>query len=102
MPESEFLAAGFSSDYYSNLKYIAHDEEAHVELLTSALTAAGATPVAACEYSFPYTDPKSFVSLASVLEGSVDSSSASFAICRFDRLIHLPVLVHLPTWALLV
>jgi hypothetical protein len=69
MPEQIFLDAGFTSDYYSNLKYIAHDEEAHVELLTSALAAAGASPVAACEYDFPFTDPKSFVTLASVLEG---------------------------------
>ncbi|MCJ1369636.1 hypothetical protein MMC20_000848 [Loxospora ochrophaea] len=68
-PESAFLAANFSSAYYNNLKYIVHDEEQHVELLTSALTAAGATPVAACQYSFPYTDPKSFVTLSSVLEG---------------------------------
>ncbi|GAM90447.1 hypothetical protein ANO11243_084900 [Dothideomycetidae sp. 11243] len=68
-PESDFLDAGFSSAYFNNLKYIAHDEEQHVDLLTSALTAAGATPVAAGTYDFPYTDPKSFVALASVLEG---------------------------------
>ena len=69
MPESDFVAAGFTSDYYNNLKFIALDEEQHVSLLSSALTAAGATPVAAGEYDFPYTDPKSFVALASVLEG---------------------------------
>lgn len=69
MPESMFLAAGFSANYYSNLKYVAHDEEAHVELLTSALSSAGVTPVTACEYSFPFTDPASFVALASILEG---------------------------------
>ena len=74
MPESEFLAAGFSSEYYNNLKYIAHDEEQHVALQTSALTAAGASPVAACEYNFPYTDPKSFVGLASIFE-SVGSAA---------------------------
>jgi hypothetical protein len=69
MPESMFLDAGFTSAYYNNLKYVAHDEESHVVLLTSALSAAGITPVAACEYSFPFTDPKSFVTLASILEG---------------------------------
>ncbi|MCJ1305021.1 hypothetical protein MMC08_007834 [Hypocenomyce scalaris] len=69
MPEQMFLDAGFSADYYSNLKYVAHDEEQHVLYLESALTAAGATPVQACTYSFPYTDPMSFVTLASVLEG---------------------------------
>lgn len=68
-PLEAFTAAGFSADYYNNLKYIAHDEEAHVQLLTSALSAAGASPVAACTYNFPYGDPKSFVGLASILEG---------------------------------
>ena len=68
-PMKAFTDAGFSAAYYDNLKYIAHDEEQHVELLTSSLAAAGAKPVAACTYSFPYTDPKSFVTLASVLEG---------------------------------
>ncbi|CAF9917032.1 hypothetical protein IMSHALPRED_003376 [Imshaugia aleurites] len=69
MSEADFLKAGFSSAYYNNLLYITHDEEQHVELLTSALMTAGAKPVAACTYDFPYTDPKSFVTLASVLEG---------------------------------
>lgn len=69
MSKADFIKAGFSSAYYENLKYIVHDEEQHVELLSSALTAAGYAPVAACTYDFPYTDPKSFVTLASVLEG---------------------------------
>lgn len=69
MPESDFLAAGFTPFFYDQLKYVAHDEEAHVEFLEAGLTAAGATPVAACTYKFPYKDPKSFVALASVIEG---------------------------------
>lgn len=76
MPESAFIAAGFSKAYYDNLKYIAHDEEAHVQVLTSAIASTGAKPVAACTYSFPYKDPKSFVTLASVLEGYVLPSSS--------------------------
>ncbi|TAQ88367.1 hypothetical protein B7494_g3311 [Chlorociboria aeruginascens] len=64
-----FTSAGFSADFYDQLKYIAHDEEGHVLYLEAGLTAAGATPVTACTYSFPMTDPKSFVSLASVIEG---------------------------------
>ncbi|KAK6340873.1 hypothetical protein TWF696_009188 [Orbilia brochopaga] len=69
MPESDFLEAGFTSEYYSNLKFIAHDEEAHVKLLTDGITAAGGMPVAACTYKFPMTDVKSFVTLSSILEG---------------------------------
>ncbi|KAI4123223.1 MAG: hypothetical protein LQ347_006238 [Umbilicaria vellea] len=69
MPEKMFLDAGYTSLYYSNLKYIAHDEESHVQALEAALTSAGARPVQACTYSFPYTDAKSFVTLSSVLEG---------------------------------
>lgn len=69
MPEQAFIDAGFSSDYYTNLKYVVYDEEQHVKALTAAITEAGATPAAACEYDFPFTDAKSFVALASVLEG---------------------------------
>ena len=68
-PEQAFLDAGFTSAYYTNLLYITHDEEQHVELLSSSIKAAGATPVEACTYDFPYGDPSSFVTLASILEG---------------------------------
>jgi hypothetical protein len=67
--ESDFNAAGFSSQYFNNLKFIAHDEEAHVLFLEKAISGAGGTPVNACVYNFPFTDIKSFVSLGSVLEG---------------------------------
>ena len=67
--QAQFAAAGFDATFYRNLKEIASDEATHVDFLTKGLTAAGAQPVAACQYKFPYTDPKSFVSLASVLEG---------------------------------
>ena len=67
--EVDFNAAGFSSQYFNNLKFIAHDEEAHVLFLEKAISGAGGTPVKACQYNFPYTDVKSFVSLGSVLEG---------------------------------
>ena len=55
--------------YYNNLKYIAYDEQVHVQALSAAISAAGATPVQACTYSFPYTDVASFITLSSVLEG---------------------------------
>lgn len=69
MPRQNWLDANFTSSFYDQLKFIAHDEEAHVLYLQAGLTAAGAAPVEACEYKFPFTDPKSFVALASVIEG---------------------------------
>lgn len=67
--QEQFTAAGFGGKFYSNLKEISYDEKTHVSFLTGALTAAGVAPVAECVYKFPYTDVKSFVSLASILEG---------------------------------
>ncbi|KAI9889985.1 MAG: hypothetical protein M1814_004603 [Vezdaea aestivalis] len=67
--QEEFVKAGFTPFFYSQLKYVAHDEEAHVVYLTEGLKAAGASPVAACTYKFPMTDPKEFVALSSVIEG---------------------------------
>ena len=71
--ESDFAAAGFDSTFYSNLKEVSSDEMTHVGFLTAAITKAGAQtgvkPVAECTYAFPSTDPKSFIALASVLEG---------------------------------
>ena len=65
----QFAASGFDSTFYNNLKEISSDETTHVSFLTAALTAAGATPVKECTYAFPATDPTSFVTLSSVLEG---------------------------------
>ncbi|KAI9786356.1 MAG: hypothetical protein M1816_008017 [Peltula sp. TS41687] len=65
----EFIDAGFEDPFYSNLKVIAYDEETHVDFLTKAIIAAGATPVKEATYAFGVTDAKSFVALSSVLEG---------------------------------
>ncbi|KAI9716413.1 MAG: hypothetical protein M1828_000355 [Chrysothrix sp. TS-e1954] len=67
--EADFASHGFDSTFYKNLMTVSSDEMTHVSFLTSGLMAAGATPVAECTYSFPATDPTSFVKLASVLEG---------------------------------
>lgn len=64
-----FTDAGFTAQYYDELKYVAHDEEGHVLYLEAGLTAAGAQPVKACEYNFPMTTAKEFVALSSVIEG---------------------------------
>ncbi|GAA5903650.1 hypothetical protein JCM6882_003010 [Rhodosporidiobolus microsporus] len=64
----DFESAGFGG-LYPLLEQIGADESAHVAFLSSALQAAGATPVEACTYSFPYTDVASFLALSQVIEG---------------------------------
>jgi hypothetical protein len=66
---TDFKNAGFDEETYNRIKTISKDEETHVSFLTGALKAAGATPVAECTYNFGYTDVKSFLATASVLEG---------------------------------
>ncbi|WEW57989.1 hypothetical protein PRK78_003456 [Emydomyces testavorans] len=67
--EADFLRAGFDSRFFGQLNFVARDEEAHVVFLQKALTGLGVRPVVACRYNFPFNDVRSFVGLASVLEG---------------------------------
>ncbi|KAK2603730.1 hypothetical protein QQS21_004106 [Conoideocrella luteorostrata] len=67
--KTDFANAGFDATFYNNLKKVSRDEAAHVSFLTTALKAAGVTPVAECEYDFGYKDVRSFVATASILEG---------------------------------
>ncbi|KAG9254835.1 Ferritin/ribonucleotide reductase [Emericellopsis atlantica] len=67
--EQDFADAGFDSAFFTNIKKVANDEKDHVDFLTTALTAAGATPVQECTYDFGYNDVKSFLATASILEG---------------------------------
>lgn len=64
--QQEFITAGFLDPFYDNLMEVSKDETTHVSFLSTAL---GSAAVAECTYSFPSTDPASFVALASVLEG---------------------------------
>jgi len=66
---SQFQAAGYDEAFYNNIKEISFDETTHVSFLTSALTAAGASPVAECTYAFGVTSVQSFLATASILEG---------------------------------
>jgi hypothetical protein len=66
---TDFKNAGFTEENYNRIKTISKDEETHVSFLTTALTAAGAKPVAECKYNFGYTDVRSFLATASILEG---------------------------------
>ncbi|KAJ7781837.1 ferritin-like domain-containing protein [Mycena maculata] len=64
--ERNFEAAGLPSWARGRFAEIAAHEAAHVAFLTDTL---GANATQACNYSFPYTDPKSFVGLSQALEG---------------------------------
>ena len=66
----DFEKLGLSSTFYGNLQEVASDEQTHVTFLTSALQAAGVTPVAACTYDFGYTTAQGFLATAAILEGT--------------------------------
>lgn len=65
MDAGAFRAAGYPDWVRNRVSQIASHEADHVALLTGAL---GNSAVAACTYKFPYTDPKSFLALATVIE----------------------------------
>lgn len=65
----DFTNANFTADFYSQLKYIAHDEQVHLLFLEAALEKAGVKPVKPCTYKFPSLTPKTFVELAATVEG---------------------------------
>ncbi|KAL4968232.1 ferritin-like domain-containing protein [Aspergillus stella-maris] len=83
--KADFMAAGVSETVYNNLKSVAMDEKAHVDFLTSALTKAGASPVARCTYNFPATDAKSFLALGNILEGVGTSAYLGAAASIMDK-----------------
>ena len=59
-----------SSDYVRyRFTEIANHEANHVNVLTSGLSAAGATPVKECSYNFGDLTPASFIATSQVLEG---------------------------------
>lgn len=60
-----FAAAGYPDWVRNRYVEIAGHEASHVALLAGALGSAAVQP---CNYSFPYTDPKSFAALATVIE----------------------------------
>lgn len=67
----DFANAGFNGRiFYQNFMEVAADEQTHVSFLTTALKAAGVTPVEACTYDFgDISTPEAFMQTASILEG---------------------------------
>jgi len=61
-----FADAGFPSWVRGRFEQIAQHEQTHVTTLQNAL---GDQAPKACQYNFPYTDPRSFVALSFAIEG---------------------------------
>ncbi|KIW06578.1 uncharacterized protein PV09_02297 [Verruconis gallopava] len=67
-PDSDFMALGLTSAQVSALKTVGGTEATHVTQLQAAISAAGSQPVQPCQYNFGFTDAKSMVATARVLE----------------------------------
>ncbi|KAF2667954.1 hypothetical protein BT63DRAFT_305758 [Microthyrium microscopicum] len=67
-PDSDFMALGLTQDQVGALKIVGQTEATHVTTLTSAISAAGAQPVQACQYNFGFTTAANMVATARVLE----------------------------------
>ncbi|KAF7329638.1 Protein rds1 [Mycena kentingensis (nom. inval.)] len=74
--QDDFVKAGLPTWARSRFSEIAAHEKAHVDFLSKAL---GSNATQACEYNFPYTDPKSFAALSQVLENVGVSAYAGAA-----------------------
>ncbi|KAJ6568420.1 ferritin-like domain-containing protein [Mycena vulgaris] len=64
--EHDFRKAGLPKFARGRFAQIAEHEAAHVAFLSAALGDKATQP---CNYSFPYTDPKSFAGLSQAIEG---------------------------------
>jgi len=65
--DAEYTAQGFPAGFRENVGVIAQHEATHVGLIQDTLTANGVAPVENCTYTFPYSDPTSFVDLANMI-----------------------------------
>ncbi|KAF1993993.1 hypothetical protein P154DRAFT_448707 [Amniculicola lignicola CBS 123094] len=81
----DFQDAGFDDIFYKNLKEVSYDETTHVSFLTGAIKGLGASPVAECTYAFGVTDVKSFIAIASILEGVGVSAYLGAAASIVDK-----------------
>lgn len=65
--DDQYTATGFPAGFRENVCVIASHEAIHATALASILEANGVTPLPQCTYTFHYSDPKSFVSLANMV-----------------------------------
>jgi len=65
---SEFMALGLAQEQIDGLVKIGKTEASHVTALMGAIAGTGATPVSTCTYDFKFTDAKSMIATAKVLE----------------------------------
>ncbi|KAL1844912.1 hypothetical protein VTK73DRAFT_1531 [Phialemonium thermophilum] len=67
-PASDFKNLGLTDQEITDLTNIGASEQAHVQLLQSAIAQAGVQPVQPCTYNFGFTDAAGMVATAAVLE----------------------------------
>lgn len=67
-PDQNFAALGLNQQQIADLKNVGQTEQVHVQTLQGAIAQAGVQPVQPCQYNFGFTDAKSMVATAGVLE----------------------------------
>ncbi|KAI9705118.1 MAG: hypothetical protein M1836_006901 [Candelina mexicana] len=65
--DAAYRAQGFPPGFRDNVGVIAQQEGIHIRTISTVLSNNGVKPVPKCEYTFNYTDPISFVSLANMI-----------------------------------
>ncbi|CAG9938112.1 unnamed protein product [Clonostachys rosea f. rosea IK726] len=78
----DFQNAGFSPDFYEQMKTVLKDEQTHVDFLAGAL---GPKAIQEPTFSFPVKDVHSFIGLSSVLEGVGTSAYLGAAPAIADK-----------------
>jgi rubrerythrin len=86
-----FSAADFSNfgitGLFDRLRDIRDHEVAHVETIASVVQSLGGAPVVGGEFAFPYTDARSFLRVAQVLENTgVSAYDGAIALIRTPQI----------------
>ncbi|KAL9080760.1 MAG: hypothetical protein Q9157_000547 [Trypethelium eluteriae] len=65
--QSDFIEAGFPANTYSRLMEIRDNEAGHLRIFQDEISHDSLKP-GPCEYSYPFTDPKSYLELQTIIE----------------------------------